>query len=688
MPIKAFSQDGGIRYRRWNGIATEADSNTEYVDIQPTQHLSIYADAVIGEEVLDQKYESLEYDTPEVPALKTEMATAALKPVAGGSGIPQIKCYLNGLNIPFVLRGKTMLIKAIGVVLAVCGGLIVGKEGPMIHIGAVIAAGFSQGRLTWCNFSSKLFNSFRNDPEKRDFVNAGAAAGVAAAFGAPVGGMLFTLEEGASFIFQRLTWNTLFSSVMSMFTLALFRSLFDGQPFSFTPGGLVSFGMFEGANSYNATELVIFVLMGVFGGLVGAAFVALNKVISKYRQAHLKTKPAKIIDAVLISILTAASSFALLIFMSNCRSGFQENSDSSRQVLCADGEYNRFSSLLFATPSKALQALFHHPPHSFNKITLLIFIPYIFFVACITYGVSVPSGLFIPSLLLGAAWGRLVGDLLHAASPTIFPDPSKFALIGAAAQLGGIVRMIASLTVVLMEATGAVILGLPVLITLIPAKYIGDYFTEGIYDTHINLAGMALVPWEISPMCVQLRALDVMTTPAVVLDPIMSIGDLYHLVFDHPHHAFPIVEGPRDPDNFNYGQLIGVMPASYIALMIKKKIYLPLKESENVAQLTAKDFDDAYPRFFKLTDVLLSVTDDEFERMLDFRPYMNPSPYSVLEGMSMTRVFALFRRLGLRHLPVVDKFNQVRGIITRKDLCRFRIAPTGQVAERLFSRIY
>lgn len=98
---------------------------------------------------------------------------------------------------------------------------------------------------------------------------------------------------------------------------------------------------------------------------------------------------------------------------------------------------------------------------------------------------------------------------------------------------------------------------------------------------HINLAGMALVPWEISPMCVQLRALDVMTTPVIVLDPIMSVGDLHHLVFDHPHHAFPIVEGPRDSDHFNYGQLIGVMPASHIALMIKKKVSFSSLEISN-----------------------------------------------------------------------------------------------------------
>ncbi len=106
------------------------------------------------------------------------------------------------------MRAKTMFIKAFGVMLAVAGGLFVGKEGPMIHIGAVIAAGLSQGRITWFGLSSRAFRPFRNDAEKRDFVSAGAAAGVAAAFGAPVGGLLFTLEEGASFIFQRLTWNT------------------------------------------------------------------------------------------------------------------------------------------------------------------------------------------------------------------------------------------------------------------------------------------------------------------------------------------------------------------------------------------------------------------------------------------------------------------------------------------------
>lgn len=82
---------------------------------------------------------------------------------------------------------QTLLCKVIGVIFSVAGGLAVGKEGPMIHAGAVVAAGVSQGRSKTLNKDFRLFQYFREDHEKRDFVSGGAAAGVSAAFGAPVG---------------------------------------------------------------------------------------------------------------------------------------------------------------------------------------------------------------------------------------------------------------------------------------------------------------------------------------------------------------------------------------------------------------------------------------------------------------------------------------------------------------------
>lgn len=62
----------------------------------------------------------------------------------------------------------------------------------MIHAGAVVAAGVSQGKSTTLRKDLKIFQYFREDHEKRDFVSGGAAAGVAAAFGAPIGMLTYT----------------------------------------------------------------------------------------------------------------------------------------------------------------------------------------------------------------------------------------------------------------------------------------------------------------------------------------------------------------------------------------------------------------------------------------------------------------------------------------------------------------
>lgn len=122
-----------------------------------------------------------------VPVLIGSILVAYLEPIASGSGIPQVKCYLNGVKVPRVVRIKTLFVKSVGVICSVVGGLAGGKEGPMIHSGAVVAAGISQGKSTTFVKDFKIFHYFREDHEKRDFVSGGAAAGVSAAFGAPVG---------------------------------------------------------------------------------------------------------------------------------------------------------------------------------------------------------------------------------------------------------------------------------------------------------------------------------------------------------------------------------------------------------------------------------------------------------------------------------------------------------------------
>ena len=150
-----------------------------------------------------------------------------VEPVAAGSGIPEVKCYLNGINIPRIVRFRTLCCKAMGVLFSVAGALPVGKEGPMIHSGSAIAAALAQGtRSVACLGREMRILEFRTDHEKRDFVACGAAAGVAAAFGAPIGGVLFALEEGASFWSTQLTWRCFFCGMITHLSPSFFFVFF------------------------------------------------------------------------------------------------------------------------------------------------------------------------------------------------------------------------------------------------------------------------------------------------------------------------------------------------------------------------------------------------------------------------------------------------------------------------------
>lgn len=159
---------------------------------------------------------------------------AFVGPAAAGSGIPDVKAYLNGIDIPGILLFRTLAAKFVGSIGSVAGGLAVGKEGPFVHTGACIASllGNAGGNLAelrhrhlragggvplgglravmgaWAACLWRLpgaermlgtLQRFKMDVHQRDLVTCGGAAGVAAAFRAPVGGVLFALEEGASF---------------------------------------------------------------------------------------------------------------------------------------------------------------------------------------------------------------------------------------------------------------------------------------------------------------------------------------------------------------------------------------------------------------------------------------------------------------------------------------------------------
>ena len=120
----------------------------------------------------------------------------------------------------------------------------------MIHSGAIVGAAVSQGKSLTFGFDTSWtkFQDLRNDKSKRDFVTFGAAAGVAAAFNAPIGGILFTLEEGASYWSTSLTFRGFFCSMITQLTLNI---LYSGFTLGTDRGnGLFAFGTFDDFNGY------------------------------------------------------------------------------------------------------------------------------------------------------------------------------------------------------------------------------------------------------------------------------------------------------------------------------------------------------------------------------------------------------------------------------------------------------
>ncbi|CAG9773741.1 unnamed protein product [Ceutorhynchus assimilis] len=606
-----------------------------------------------------------------VPVGIGSFLVAYLEPIAAGSGIPQVKCYLNGINIPRVVRIKTLFVKSVGVICSVVGGLAGGKEGPMIHSGAVIAAGISQGKSTTFGKDFGVFKYFREDHEKRDFVSGGAAAGVAAAFGAPVGGVLFSLEEGTSFWNQSLTWKTFFASIVSTFTLNLVLSAYHGAPGNLTYPGLFNLGEFE-SFTYKIYEIPLFIIMGAIGGLLGAFWNHINYKITVFRMRYVRPRWLKVIEACLVAAVSATAGFLLMYLINDCRPRGQDPTKFPTQLYCTDGQYNVLASIWFQTPEASVRSFFHDPPNTHNPGSLAAFVAVYFFLACWTFGLASSNGLFIPTLLTGAAWGRLISIGVFY----IFPDadivhPGKYALVGAAAQLGGVVRMTISLTVILMECTGNITFALPLIIVVITAKWTGDFFNEGIYDTLIQLAGVPLLPWEPPPVVNNMYASEVMSHPVVTLKCVENVGHIVELLKLTTYNGFPVVDPPLTDQNevTTYGRIRGLILRSQLIVILQKKIFNETHDYWD--DIGPSLFRDQYPRYPTINEI--SIEDSEKPYSIDLRPFMNPSPYTVLHSTSLPRVFRLFRGLGLRHLPIVNDTNEVIGMVTRKDLARYRV---------------
>jgi H+/Cl- antiporter ClcA/predicted transcriptional regulator len=691
-------------------------------------------------------------------ALGAALLVVRVSPQAAGSGLPAVRAYLNGVHIPRVLSAACLVVKVLGSVMAVGSLLCIGPEGPLVHIGAIVGSGLTRGRkhtrVGWplarrgetrpLSISWPWVGQFRNDVDRREFISIGAAAGFSAAFGSPIGGVLYCLEECSSHWSQQLIWRAMTSTTVSSITLMLLRSWRDATAPSVTNLGLLSLEslsvgpLVSGRRMSSLVELLLYAALGAAGGLLGAVWCRAFAWLGERRP---RSARGKLIELGVISVTTSILLFALPLMLAVCvpaNKALWSEGGFGEQFACADGEVDELGSLLLTSREMAIKQLISKP-ENFHTRSLLVTAAIFFPALAFTFGAATPAGSFMPLILIGCALGGVVGQLLRERLGGDTVTEGTFALMGAVAMLGGVMRSSISLCVIILEGTGQVQLLVPIIVTTVAARYVGNMFSEGVVELAVELH-RPRIPMVVMPSNNRLaryRASEIMSSPVVALDRRARVRTVISVLAACRHNGFPVV----DPNGLLVGtvlrsQLLAVLhnPHTIVAPVGDAPADAPPQGLAPVREGSA----DALPR--TATGQLASASDcgtpacggsraasegapaeiaelfappatvcmtstrwtlrrpsttvrlessvvldrhawDE-EDYIDLSDEMNIGPLIVLPNTPASRVFALFSSMGLRHLPVVSAGGGVVGMITRHDLYRFQRLIDSRHADR------
>ena len=429
---------------------------------------------------------------------------------------------------------------------------------------------------------------FRDDRSKRDFVTGGAAAGVAGAFATPTGGICFALEEASTAQWPpSLMARVFLCTMLSTFTLWTLTAVRENDK-SFQ--GFVKFGSFlQGAARYELWEVPLMVVPALALGALGAAFCRINARLSRWRRQHVLGRPARrVVEVLLVVALTATVMFWLPVMLDECRptgavfecgafdNGYYCGHRQPRKWpeigpgmrptscnytcpdisvyerwRCDDGEYSAAATLAMAPAEQTIKALFHDQD-AFSAAALVAYACAAFALAVLTYGIAVPSGLFVPCILIGGALGRLWGEWLRATigqgvDGGVAIQPGIYAVVGAAAMLSSVTRITITLVVILYETTNELYLITPIMAAVLVAKWVADRWSVSVYDLHIELKCIPLIKHSPPRELTRLVARDVMAAPVVTLRSIEHVGELAAVLDACAHNGFPVTRGGDAP---------------------------------------------------------------------------------------------------------------------------------------------
>ncbi|KAI5463104.1 voltage gated chloride channel [Mariannaea sp. PMI_226] len=560
-------------------------------------------------------------------------------PYAAGSGISEIKCIIAGFVMKGFLGLKTLLIKSLCLPLAIASGLSVGKEGPSVHY--AVCTG---------NVISRLFNKYKQNASKtREILSASAAAGVAVAFGSPIGGVLFSLEEMSSYFPLKTLWRSYFCALVATATLAAMNPFRTGQ--------LVMFQV-EYKHDWHFFEILFYVLLGIFGGLYGAFVIKWNLRVQAFRKKYLGQYA--ILEATLLAAGTAVLAYP--------NAFLKIDMTESMEILfseCGGG-------------TESYHGLCNADERVWNIILLLVATVLRIGLVIVSYGCKVPAGIFVPSMAIGASFGRSVGIIvqaLHEANPqSVFfsackPDepcitPGTYALLGAAAALSGIMHITVSVVVIMFELTGALNYILPTMIVVGVTKAVSELFGKGgIADRMIWFSGFPFLDnkeeHNFGVPVSQVMRTSVVTVPVHGL----TLGEVEQLLADDRYQGFPVVE-----DN-NTKTLVGYIGSTELRYAIDR-----VRRGQSASSTAKCVFSPSpanHPPTTPITPAVFHAGESSSSPMLDFSRYVDSTPVTAHPRLALETVMELFQKIGPRVI-LIEYHGKLTGLVTVKDCLKYQ----------------
>jgi CIC family chloride channel protein len=405
-------------------------------------------------------------------------------------------------------------------------------------------------------------------------IAAGAGAGLAAAFDAPIAGVLFVVEE----LLQDVSGITLGTAILASFIGAVVSRLLGNHSLN------LDLHLAAPPTSFFAEEIPFYVILGVLAGLLGALFnqgVLLSLKLNRKWVGFgvpLRVGLAGLVSGIIVALLPIA---------------FRDNA-GLRELLLTGHTHWQFSVIAFVAQ---------------------------FFLILVAAGSGAPGGLLVPTLLLGAALGYIVGTCEH--SMLGMSLATTYARVGMATFFSAVARVPITAIILIFELSTDFNLVLPLMIASVTAYLVAEMVTKGsIYDLLLEWNGIHLEEEETPArgIIAQLTASNVMQRRVETLACQMTLDEVMQAFSSSHHRGFPVVED---------GKLVGIVTQTDLA---------------NIAQRQLPG------------DTALSEI-------------MTPHPVTVSPTDSLSHVLYLLNRNNLSRLPVIQGRKLV-GIITRGDIIR------------------